>query len=100
MILLYTQLKLAKISLCLAESVSESALKSLFWAPSLYQDLTMCHHWPVKKAIVDLPIRLKGNSKLRYGKTLSLLGPQSKDLGTALQMLLVSVRTHLQHTCY
>ena len=57
----------------------------------------MCHHWPVKKAIVNLPIRLKGNSKLRYGKTLSLLGPQNKDLGTALQMLLVSVRTHLQH---
>ena len=27
----------------------------------------MCHHWPVKKAIVDLPIRLKGNSNLRYG---------------------------------
>ena len=56
----------------------------------------MCHHWPVKKAIVDLPVRLKGNSKLRYSNSLSLFRPQNKDLGTALQMLLVGVRTHLQ----
>ena len=32
-----------------------------------------------------------------YGNSLSLLGGQNKDLGTALQMLLVGVRTHLQH---
>ena len=51
----------------------------------------MCHHWPVKKAIVDLPIRLKGNSNLRYGNSLSLMGPQNKDFGTSLQMLLVGV---------
>ena len=78
----------------LVKSVSEPALKSLFWAPSLYQDLTMCHHWPVKKAIVDLPIRLKGNSNLRYGNSLSLMGPQNKDLGTSLQILLFGVWKH------
>ena len=27
----------------------------------MYQDLSMCHDWPVKKAIVNLVIRLKGN---------------------------------------
>ena len=30
----------------------------------MYQDLSMCHDWPVKKAIVELPIRLKGNLKI------------------------------------
>ena len=31
--------------------------------PSVYQDLSMCLDTPVKKAIVDLPMRLKGDSK-------------------------------------
>ena len=31
---------------------------------TVYQDLSTCRDWPVKKAIVDLPIRLKGNSKI------------------------------------
>ena len=31
--------------------------------PPVYQDLSTCHDWPVNKAIVNLPIRLKGNSK-------------------------------------
>ena len=30
--------------------------------PPVYQDLSRRHDWLVKKAIVDLPIRLKGNS--------------------------------------
>ena len=30
--------------------------------PPVYQDLSRRHDWPVKKAVVDLPIRLKGNS--------------------------------------
>ena len=34
--------------------------------PPVYQDLSTRHDWPVKKAIVDLPIRMKGNSK-RWG---------------------------------
>jgi len=34
----------------------------------------MHHDWPVKNAFVDLPIRLKGNSKRIFRKSLSLLG--------------------------
>ena len=40
----------------------------------MYQDLsTLCilHDWPVKKAIVDLSNRLKGNSKRFSGNSLS-----------------------------
>ena len=32
--------------------------------PPVYQNLRTRHDWPLKKAIVDLPIRLKGNSTL------------------------------------
>ena len=42
--------------------------------PSVYQDLSTRHDWTVKKAIVNLPIRLKGNSKLLSGNSLSPLG--------------------------
>ena len=48
----------------------------------------MRHDWPVKKATVDLPIRLKGNSKHISGNSLSPLGAQNKHFGTALQTLL------------
>ena len=43
-----------------------SALQTLLTGPrplSVYQDLSMHHEWPIKKAIVDLPLRLKGNLK-------------------------------------
>ena len=56
--------------------------------PPVYQDLSKRHDWPVKKAIVDLPIRLKGNSKRTFRNSLSLLEAQSKDLGSASQTLL------------
>ena len=46
-------------------------------SPLVYRDLSMHHDWPLKKAIVDLPIRLKGN--------LSLLGAQDEDISAALQ---------------
>ena len=36
----------------------------------MYQDLSTQHDWPVKKAIVNLPIRLKGNSKRISGNCL------------------------------
>ena len=58
----------------------------------MYQDLTTHHDWPIKKAIVDLPIRLKGNWKPTSSNLLSLLGAQSKDLSIASQMLLTRVR--------
>ena len=45
----------------LVKSVCETVPKSLFWVPPIYQDLSMCHDWPVKQATVDLPIKMKGN---------------------------------------
>ena len=44
--------------------------------PSVYLDLSTCNDWRVKKAIVDLPIRLKGNSKRTSGFSLRA---QNKD---------------------
>ena len=41
-------------------------------------------------AIVDLPVRLKGNSKNTCINPLSPLGTQKKDLVSALQMCLVT----------
>ena len=46
----------------------------------------------LKKAIVDLPIRLKGNSKRTSGNSLSPLGAQNKDIGAASQTILTWVR--------
>ena len=46
----------------------------------------------LKKAIGNLPIRWKGNWKLTSGNSLSLLGAQNKDIGAALQTLLIVVK--------
>ena len=59
--------------------------------PPVYQDLSTCRDWPVKKATVDLPIRLKGNLKLISGNLLSPLGTQNKDFSTILKPLLTKV---------
>ena len=57
--------------------------------PPEYKDL--------KKAIVDLPIRLKGNSKHTSGNSLSPLGAQNKHFGAASQTLLTGVRLRLRY---
>ena len=57
----------------------------------MYQDLSTRHDWTVKKAIVHLPIRLKGNLKRISGKLLSPLAAQNKDIGATLQTLLTGV---------
>ena len=49
----------------------------------MYQDLSMRRDWPVKKAIVDWSIKMKGKSKRPSGNLLSLLGAQNKDLDAA-----------------
>ena len=54
----------------------------------------------LKKAIVDLPIRLKGNSKCTSGNSLSLLWAQKKNIGAALQMLLTRVCDMTQASDY
>ena len=56
--------------------------------PPVYQDLSMRRDWPVKKAFVALPIRMKENSKPISGNSLSLLGTWDKDIGAASQTLL------------
>ena len=45
----------------------------------MVQDLSKRHDWPVKKAIVDLPIRMKGSSKRTSGNSSSPLGAENKD---------------------
>ena len=45
---------------------------------SLYQDLNTRHDWPVEKAIVDLPVSMKRNSKRTLGNSLSSFGAQKK----------------------
>ena len=53
---------------------------------SVYQDLSTHHDGPVKKAIVDLPIQMKGNSKRSSGNNLlSLLRAHNKVISTAWQ---------------
>ena len=70
----------------LVESVYEIAPKSLFWAPTWVSGFaSTLHDLPVKKGIVDLSIRMKGNSKTNFRNSLSPLGAQNKDLGAALQ---------------
>ena len=64
--------------------------------PLVYQDLSTYRDWPIKKAIVDLPIRLKGNSKRNSVNSLSPLGAQTKDFGAASQTLLTGVKLRLQ----
>ena len=74
----------------LVESVCETASKSLFWVPLVYKDLNTRHDWPVKKAIVDLLVRLKRNSKRISCNSLSSLGFQNKPFGAAPQTLITS----------
>ena len=53
----------------------------------MYKVLSTRQDRPVKKAIVDLQIKLKGNSKRSSGNSLSPLGPKNRDLGAASQTL-------------
>ena len=60
----------------------------------MYQDLSTRNDWPVKKAVVDLPIRMKGNSKRTSGNSLNPLEAQNKDLD-ASQTSLIGVKFRL-----
>ena len=50
----------------------------------------------VEKAIVDLPIKMKGNSKRTPGNSLSPLAAQYKNIGAAWWTLLTEVKFHLR----
>ena len=58
----------------------------------MYLDLSTRHDWLVKKAVVDLPIRLKGNSKRSFGNSFSPFRAQKKDIGATWQTLLTGVK--------
>ena len=57
----------------------------------------MHHDWPLRKAIVNLPIGMKGNSQHTSINSLSLWGPQKKEHNVALQMSLIEDKLHLQY---
>ena len=42
--------------------------------PAVSQNLSVPHGWPVKKVMIDLLVRLKGNSKHTSSNLSSLLG--------------------------
>ena len=68
-----------------------------FGSSSMYQDLSMHHDWPVKKAMVNMPVSSKGNLKCISGNLLSPLRAQNKEFGAASQTLLS--RVSLQYIC-
>ena len=65
-------------------------------SPPVYQDLSTYHDWLVKKATVDLPISMKGNSKRTSINLLSPLGAQNIDLSATSQTLLTKVKLCLR----
>ena len=81
----------------LVKLVSERAPKSLLWAPPVYQDLSTRHDCPVKtRAIFNLPIKLKENSKHTSGSSLSSLDAYNKSMGSGSQTLLTRGRLRLR----
>ena len=62
----------------------------------MYQDLSRRHDLPVEEAIIDLPIRMKENSKRASCNSLSPLGSQTKDIGASSQTLLTEVKLRLR----
>ena len=73
--------------------------KILVLSPHLCTKICVCtcHDWPVKKAIVNMSIRLKGNWKRISRDALSLLGAQNEDFGASSQRLLTKVKLRLRH---
>ena len=61
-------------------------------SPSVEQDLNTRHDWHVKKAIVDLPVKVKGNSKRTSSNSSSPLVAKNKNIGVASQTLITEVK--------
>ena len=59
----------------------------------MYQDLSSRHDRPVRKATVDLPVKMKGNAQPTSSNSLSPLGAQNQDLGAASQTLLTEFKS-------
>ena len=62
----------------------------------MYQDLSTHYYWQVEYAVIDSPIRLKGNSKHTSSNFFSSSGVQNKDLSAASRALLAGVRLRVQ----
>ena len=86
-----------ELNLDLFSNFCEAVWNPYSGSPPIYQDLSLCNDRPVKTAIVDFPIRLKGILKPTSSNLLSLLEGQNKDLGAASQRLLIRVTLHLRH---
>ena len=64
---------------------------------NFYLSRTTGHRfWRTLKGLVDLPIRMKGNSKCSAVNSLSPLGTQKKELGVASQTLLTEAELRLR----
>ena len=44
----------------------------------MYQDLSTCHDWPIKKVNVELAIKMNSNLRHTSGYLLNSLGTQNK----------------------
>ena len=66
--------------------VCETAPKSLVWAPTLYQNLSTRHDWPVQKVMFDFPSRLQGTQNA-LPIICESVGAQNKYIGAASQAL-------------
>ena len=64
---------------------------------NFYLSRTIGHRfWRTLKGLVDLPIRIKGNSKRISGNSLNPLEAQNKELGVASQTLLTEAELSLR----
>ena len=62
--------------------------------PPVYQDLSTFHDWPVKKDLINLPIRVKENQNAL--PIIDSFRAQNKDLSVSLQTSLAKAEVHLQ----
>ena len=60
----------------------------------MYQDLGTFHDWPVKKDLINLPIRVKENQNAL--PIIDSFRAQNKDLSVSLQTSLAKAEVHLQ----
>ena len=63
----------------------------------MHKDLSTRHDWPVKKAIVNLSIRLMGNFKRTSGNSFCPFGAQNRNIGDASQTSQTGVTLRLRH---
>ena len=74
-----------------------SHVKGLHVRSSFYLSRTIGHRfWRTLIGLVDLPIRMKGNSKCISGNSLNPLEAQNKELGVASQTLLTEAELSLR----